>query len=119
MNDTPDLSALFSMFSHTNKNPEEILQTILHASANSHEQASSSSQDSVEESSHSIPDMDTMMKFVQLLQTSRQDTPSKELLKSLKPFLKDSRKEKIDYYIQLLGMIKALETFQELGDKPK
>lgn len=37
------------------------------------------------------------------------------LLKALKPYMRDSRKEKIDKYIKLLHIFKLMEKFQEMG----
>ena len=119
MSDTPDLSTLFSMLSNTDTkiNPEELLQTFLHSSnSNDHEKVDVSTE---ETSTSSLPDMETIMKLMQILKYSRQDNPSKDLLKSLKPFLKDSRKEKVDQYIRMIGLTKAFELFNELGDNPK
>ena len=109
MSETPDLSSLLSMLANSrsdnsNMNPEELLKAF------SKDDSSSSS---------NAPDMDTMLKIMKLMKTSQQDTPSKELLKSLKPFLKDSRKEKVDQYIRILGLSNALEILNELGDEKK
>ena len=41
--------------------------------------------------------------------------PRANLLRSLKPYLKDSRKEKVDQYIQIFSMGKIFENFNSLG----
>lgn len=48
-------------------------------------------------------DMATMMKIKRIMDSMKtnRDDPRANLLKSLKPYLKESRKEKVDQYIQL------------------
>lgn len=138
MNDTPDLSALLSMLSskdgNQNINPQELLANLMNSSSNNASNDTSlnnstNKQDFYNDYSDSttknsndtsnMPDMEMMMKLMKIVKTSNEDSPSKELLKSLKPFLNDDRKEKVDQYIKILGMTKAFEIFNELGDKPK
>ena len=116
MGEMPDLSALFSMLSNSginDKKPEEMLMSLMNSSSNSN------SSDTNFSNNDSMPDMETIMKIMKLMNASNQDSPSKELLRSLKPFLNDSRKEKVDQYIKILGMTKIFEIFNELGDKLK
>ena len=48
------------------------------------------------------------------------DDPRSNLLLSLKPYLKESRREKLDQYLQLMNISKALDFFPFLGgDKQK
>lgn len=47
---------------------------------------------------------------------SGKDDPRANLLLSLKPYLKDSRKDKIDKYVQLLKMGSILNILKENGD---
>ena len=63
-------------------------------------------------SSDNMPDIQTIMKIMQVMKTANQSSPSKDLLISLKPFLNDSRKEKVDQYVKLLGMTKILDIFK-------
>ena len=51
------------------------------------------------------------------MKNMNESSPSKNLLKSLKPFLSDSRKQKVDQYINLLGITRVFEIFKEMGDK--
>lgn len=64
-----------------------------------------------------IPDMETMMKIMSVMKNANKPSPSSELLKSLKPFLNETRKEKVDQYIKIIGVTKAFETFNELDNK--
>ena len=57
-------------------------------------------------------DIDTILKLKSLMeQMNRKDTPDSNLLASLKPYLKESRKNKVDQYISLLNMSKAINLF--------
>ena len=48
-------------------------------------------------------------------QTSSSNTPQKDLLLSLKPFLRKSRQEKIGDYMTILSVISILESFKNKG----
>ena len=52
--------------------------------------------------------MSTMMKIAPLLQSAQSDDDSARLLRSLKPFLRDERKGKIDGAIRMLQLMKIL-----------
>lgn len=74
--------------------------------------------------SSQAPDLDieTIMKIKKIMDSMKEtkNDPRANLLRSLKPYLKDSRKEKVEQYIQFLGIEKAFETFGSLGgDKKK
>lgn len=61
-------------------------------------------------------DMDTILKLKGVMeQFNRRDTPDSNLLASLKPYLKESRKSKVDQYIGLLNMSKAMNLFGSFG----
>lgn len=74
--------------------------------------------------SSQVPDLDieTIMKIKKIMDSMKEtkNDPRANLLRSLKPYLKDSRKEKVEQYIQFLGIEKAFETLGSLGgDKKK
>lgn len=124
MSETPDISALFSMLSNNddikNKKPEEILAKLMSSNINGNSNNSNSENYVDNEPSYdNTPDIETMMKLMKIMKSSNEKSPSKDLLNSLKPFLNDSRKEKVDQYIKILGITKALEMFNELGDNSK
>ena len=54
-------------------------------------------------------------------QMSSQDDPRTNLLLSLKPYLKESRKDKVEKYIQLFHMTQVLDLLQNMtgGDSSK
>ena len=63
-------------------------------------------------SGNSSIDMETILKLKGFMeQMNRKDTPDSNLLASLKPYLKESRKNKVDQYISLLNMSKAMNLF--------
>ena len=64
-------------------------------------------------------DMDTMLKMKSIIDNMNkgQNDSRANLLRSLKPYLKPSRKEKVDQYIKLFSMGKAFEMMDPLGGK--
>ena len=58
-------------------------------------------------------DINTILKLKSLINSINNDKndPRTNLLKSLKPYLKESRKNKIDEYIKFFNMSKIFETF--------
>lgn len=60
-------------------------------------------------------DIETMLKIKKIMDkmNSNQDNPRTNLLLSLKPYLKPSRKDKIDQYIKLLNMENMLDLFKQ------
>lgn len=53
----------------------------------------------------------TIMKFQRAFSALNQTDPRKNLLTSLKPFLRETRKKNIDTYITFLGVINAIGVF--------
>ena len=66
-------------------------------------------------------DFETIMRMKSIIDKMNvKDDPRSNLLQSLKPYLKDSRKSKIDQYIQLMNMSKVMDVFPFMGgDKSK
>lgn len=66
-------------------------------------------------------DINTMLKMKSIIDAmnSQKDDPRTNLLKSLKPYLKESRKEKVDQYIKIFSMEKVFEQFNPLGGDKK
>lgn len=109
-NEIPD--GLKNMFNSMNSNSQN-------SSDDSSSKQDISSQDSSSSQNSSIPELDigTIMKMKKLMDSMRssQNDPRANLLKSLKPYLKESRREKVDQYIQLFGMEKVFEMLNPLG----
>jgi len=56
-------------------------------------------------------DMNTIMNVSKVLNGVNQADPRRDLLTSLKPFLRETRQKNIDTYITLLGAMKAFNIF--------
>ena len=63
-------------------------------------------------------DMGTIMKMKKIMDSvnTNKDDPRADLLKSLKPYLKNSRKDKVDQYIKLLNLGNVAEVLNSLSD---
>lgn len=67
-------------------------------------------------------DMNTILKMQKIMNSVNNDKQSDaraNLLMSLKPYLKDSRKSKVDQYVQLMKMGKIFEIMNPLGGDNK
>ena len=66
-------------------------------------------------------DMNTLFKMQQIMSSlnSKENDSRTNLLMSLKPYLKESRKNKVDQYIQLMKMEKVFEIMNPLGGEKK
>jgi len=81
---------------------------------------SSKKEDSSDSSNSSGIDFDTILKMKSIIdKINTKDDPRSNLLKSLKPYLNESRKSKIDQYIQLMNLSKVLEIFPFNGGDSK
>ena len=78
---------------------------------------SSNDNNSSENSNDSNIDINTILKMKKVMDSinSNKDDPRSNLLLSLKPYLKESRRKKVDQYIQLFGIGKAFEVMNSLG----
>ena len=66
--------------------------------------------------------MNTILKIQKIINTmnnDKQNDSRTNLLNSLKPYLKKSRKDKVDQYIQLMKMGKVFEIMNPLGGDKK
>ena len=134
-----DMSNLMNQINNMMKNneiPDDIKNMINSITNNSNQNnsdndtnSSSENRDSADISSNSstadggsMPefDMGTILKMKRIMDSmkSNQNDPRATLLKSLKPYLKESRKEKVDQYIQIFGMGKVFEMLNPLGGDP-
>lgn len=89
------------------------------SSENTEQTSSSSSNDN--SSTNMNFDLNTFLKLKRIMDSmnSNQNDARANLLKSLKPYLKDSKKEKIDQYINFLKIAKAFETLNNAGGETK
>lgn len=65
-------------------------------------------------------DIETIMKMKNMIDKMNiKDDPRSTLLNSLKPYLKESRKSKVDQYIQLMNMSKLVDFLPFMGGENK
>ena len=129
--DNNDMSNIMNQINNMIKNneiPDDIKNMINNFSnsssnSNSTSNTSNSNNNSSEDNTSSTPDIDinTILKMKQIMDSmnSNKDDPRTNLLMSLKPYLKESRKEKVDQYVKLFGLGKAFEVFGALGGENK
>lgn len=60
-------------------------------------------------------DPNTILRIKKIMNTIGKDDPQKNLLLSLKPFLRKSRQDKIGEYMSMLTIAKAIEIFTSKG----
>lgn len=60
-------------------------------------------------------DMDTMLRLGKIFTNMNKEDPRKNLLLSLKPFLRNNRQRNVDTYIFVLGILNVLDSFNN-GD---
>ena len=83
--------------------------------ANTTDNSSNSKDESI--SDNPEIDINSILKLKKIMDSmnSKKDDPRSRLLLSLKPYLKESRRKKVDQYIQLFGLGKAFEIMNSLG----
>ena len=105
--------------SNTNNSSSNIdpnmVKSILNMFNNSNE--SSGASNNSESSGSSNIDVETMLKMKTIIEkiNNNKNDPRANLLLSLKPYLKDSRKDKVEQYIKLLNMSKVIDVFNMNG----
>ena len=63
-------------------------------------------------------DISTLLKFKNIFDKANNiNNPRNQLLYSLKPFLREKRKEKLDQYIKIANILYVLNSLNETGDK--
>lgn len=127
-----DLSNLFDKF-NINKDsisPEMVsnLMSMLKNNSSSNEQANSdysenTSNNNAQNTNNSgfgNIDFETIMKMKSIIDKMNiKDDPRSNLLESLKPYLKESRRSKVDQYIQLMNISRVMEVFPFIGGDSK
>ena len=92
----------------------EIISSMLEMLNSKNADDNSSNTSSSSDSSSSMPNIDfeTILKFKNAFdKMNSKDDPRSKLLLALKPYLKESRKEKVEQYIQLFNMSKIMDVF--------
>lgn len=112
---------LFNMLNNSNSSDNNSSNDN-HSSNNNYQSPyNSSNYSNKDNSSNSGIDFETIMRMKSIIDKMNvKDDPRSNLLQSLKPYLKDSRKAKVDQYIQLMNMSKVMDVFPFMGgDKKK
>ena len=101
------MSKITSMMNNSNSNTYE-------DSKKTENPSNTTSHDSSDNNNNFNIDIETMLKVKKAMDkmNSNQNNPRTNLLLSLKPYLKPSRKDKVDQYIKLLNMENMLEVFK-------
>ena len=119
-NISPDMvNNLFNMFN--NSNTQNTNTDNYYSSSNPEDNINKFTSFNQSSSNNSGIDIETIMKMKTIIdKMNTKDDPRSNLLQSLKPYLKDSRKSKVDQYIQLMNMSKVIDVFPFMGgDKTK
>lgn len=105
-----DLKNLISNF--TNNSDNNSSDESNHSNNNTH-----NDNDDDDNSSNFNIDFETIMKIKTMMDAlnNKKNDPRAKLLKSLKPYLKESRKNKVDQYIGLLNMSQVFDLFKNSG----
>lgn len=112
-NDFSEIVKNISQMVNDGNIPDEMKNIINSFSSNS----SSQNNDSSSNASNSLNfDIETIIKMKSIFdKLNDSDDPRANLLRSLKPYLKDSRKSKIDQYIQLFNISKVIDILNPNG----
>ena len=126
-NISPDMvNNLFSMFNNSSNNNDSYSSTSNNTEnfdiSSNQDYTNSSNSSNTQDSSfgNSGIDFETIMRMKTIIdKMNTKNDPRSNLLQSLKPYLKDSRKSKIDQYIQLMNMSKVMDVFPFMGGDKK
>ena len=123
-----DLSGIFEKLNiDKNSISEDSINNFLNMLGNSSNNTNSSESSynydnysSANNSNASGIDMETLLRMKSVMdKMNSKDDPRSNLLMSLKPYLKESRKGKVDQYIQLMNMSKIIDIFPSMGGGSK
>ncbi len=97
-------------------NPE-MLKNIMNMFNNSNNGNSNDSNNVNNSNSSPNIDINTLLKMKSIMDkmNTNKNDPRSNLLLSLKPYLKESRKNKVEQYVQLFNMTKIIDAFNQNG----
>ena len=117
INDSADNSGNNDISSNSNETNFENLQAILsNINFNSNNNDSNNNYNENGNNSFNL-DFETILKIKKAMDifNSNKNSPEANLLLSLKPYLNNNRKQKLDQYMQFLNISKVLEAFNNNG----
>ena len=82
---------------------------------NSNSSSQQNNNDNNENGSNNSIDPSIFLKIQKIMSAMGSNTPQKDLLLSLKPFLRKSRQDKFNDYLTILSIISILENLKEKG----
>lgn len=119
MSDMSEMLKNFSSMMEGKEIPDNIKEMLNSLQNNSPQMENNKNSQDSQNNSQSIPNIDinTMLKFQKLMNSmnSSSNSSGANLLRSLKPYLKPSRQAKVDEYIQLFSIEKAIELMNKSG----
>lgn len=119
--DMSDIMNKLNSMLKNNELPDDIKNIVNNFSSSGKSDSGTSSSNNNTSFDTSGIDFDTILKMKTIMDSinNPQNDPRSNLLKSLKPYLRDSRKSKIDQYIKIFSMGKVFEAFNPLGGDKK
>lgn len=96
-----------------NTTPSFDISSLLNTLNSSTSSSNSSNDESSNESNGFDPNL--LLKFQKIMGAINSSNPQKDLLLSLKPFLRKSRQNKINEYLTILSLISVLDSFKDKG----
>ena len=114
-NEMSDMIKNISKMVNEGNIPDDIKNIINNLKSDSSSENSSTGSSNSSSSAPNI-DFETILKMKSIFEKmNSNEDPRANLLRSLKPYLKDSRKSKVDQYIQLFNMTKVMDIFKQNG----
>lgn len=123
-----DLSSLFDKFNiDKNSISPEMINNLMNSlgvssqnNSNQNEENHSSQDNSEAGQNSSNFDFETILKMKSIIDKMNvKDDPRSNLLQSLKPYLNETRRSKIDQYVQLMNLSRVMDVFPFMGGDNK
>ncbi len=123
-----DLSSLFDKFNiDKNSISPEMINNLMNSlgvssqnNSNQNEENHSSQSNSEAGQNSSNFDFETILKMKSIIDKMNvKDDPRSNLLQSLKPYLNENRRSKIDQYVQLMNLSRVMDVFPFMGGDNK
>lgn len=102
--------------SDSSKNLKNLINNFTNSTNTNHSDDSDNENKTTSDSSPNI-DFETILKMKNIMEAlnTKKNDPRANLLRSLKPYLKDERKNKVDQYVQILNMSSVFDMFRKTG----
>lgn len=115
-NEMSDMVKNISKMINEGNIPDDIKKIVDNLKSDNQSTSNDSETSSDNSSFNSNIDINTILKMKSIFEKmNSSEDPRANLLRSLKPYLKDNRKSKVDQYIQLFNMTKVMDIFKSNG----